>query len=153
LVATGKVVLTLTDFTSYVRTLVVVPHNHLTSFPVLRKKRMSTSHGLDSFRQHYGTWLTAVAPLLEAGEFKQNFAPSLCVRCSNAPWTPLRRPVAASTVALVSTGGFYHHRLQAPCGAVHIDGDTSFDPRAAIPGELYSLSSTWDGEIAYQRET
>jgi D-proline reductase (dithiol) PrdB len=85
---------------------------------------MSTE--LDSFRQRYGTWFTTVKPLLEAGEFKQAFATYPFVRYSDTPWAPLRRPVAASTLALVSTGGFYLKGRQPPFDAANIEGDTSF---------------------------
>jgi hypothetical protein len=117
---------------------------------------MSTSHGLDSFRPHSGTWCTTMKPLLEAGEFKQACVTYPCVRCSSAPRTPLRRPVAASTVALGSAGGFYHTRLQAPFDAanVFVPGPyASVAPRAEIPDVRYSLPYTWDGEITYKRET
>jgi D-proline reductase (dithiol) PrdB len=41
------------------------------------------------------------------------------------PWAPVRKPIAASTVALVTTAGV-HHREQPPYDVHDRDGDPSF---------------------------
>jgi hypothetical protein len=78
---------------------------------------MSTQRALGSFCQQNGTWLTTEQPLLEAGAFKQAFAPSPFVRCSDTPWTPFQRLVSAGMAALGSTGGLYPQSVQAPFDA------------------------------------
>src|SRR5207244_11884437 len=50
------------------------------------------------------------------------------------PWTPLRRPVASATVALVATGGV-HLRTDPPFNP-HGDGGFRAIPRTAEPGDL-----------------
>ncbi len=42
------------------------------------------------------------------------------------PWTPLARPLAQSTIALVTTCGFYRADTQLPFAAWHDLGDASF---------------------------
>ncbi|GIX48245.1 MAG: hypothetical protein KatS3mg131_2456 [Candidatus Tectimicrobiota bacterium] len=81
---------------------------------------------LTRFRQQYGAWLAAARPLLEAGDFKRAFATYPFLRYADAPWTPLRRPLAQSTLALVTTGGLYLQGQQPPFNAAHIEGDTSY---------------------------
>jgi D-proline reductase (dithiol) PrdB len=87
---------------------------------------MTTQHALETFRHHYGAWLTTVKPLLESGDFQHAFATYPFVRCTDTPWTPLRQPVSASRVALVSTGGFYIQDSQAPFDAANVEGDPSY---------------------------
>jgi D-proline reductase (dithiol) PrdB len=43
----------------------------------------------------------------------------------DVPWAPVRRPLAAATIALVTTGGV-HHRTQPPYDMNDHDGDPSF---------------------------
>lgn len=44
---------------------------------------------------------------------------------AEVPWAPVRKPLAASTIALVTTAGL-HHRDQAPFDMHDHDGDPSF---------------------------
>ena len=44
---------------------------------------------------------------------------------SGVPWVPVRKPLSASTVALVTTAGI-HHRNQTPYNMHDHDGDPSF---------------------------
>lgn len=48
------------------------------------------------------------------------------VRNDTAPWTPLARPLAQSTIALVSTCGLYRMDTQVPFDAWNDLGDPSF---------------------------
>lgn len=43
-----------------------------------------------------------------------------------APWTPLRKPIASSALALVSTCGAYRKGIDCPFDAVNFYGDPSF---------------------------
>jgi D-proline reductase (dithiol) PrdB len=67
---------------------------------------------------------------------------------SDIPWTPLRRPIAESTVALVSTGGV-HLRIDPP---FDLNGDGSFRviPRAATAGDLQISHRAYDRRDALQ---
>src|SRR5467141_5032648 len=58
------------------------------------------------------------------------------------PWTPLRRPLAQSTVALISTGGV-HLRSDRP---FNLNGDPTFRviPKAAPPADLAISHQTYD---------
>jgi D-proline reductase (dithiol) PrdB len=58
------------------------------------------------------------------------------------PWTPLRRPVASATVALVATGGV-HLRTDPP---FNLNGDGGFRaiPRTAEPGDLQITHQAYD---------
>ena len=48
------------------------------------------------------------------------------VICDAAPWSPLTKPLAESTIALVSTCGLYRLDTQAPFDAWNDLGDPSF---------------------------
>jgi len=58
------------------------------------------------------------------------------------PWTPLRKPLSASTVVLVTTGGV-HLRRDRP---FHLKGDSSFRviPKDARPGDLAISHQAYD---------
>jgi D-proline reductase (dithiol) PrdB len=58
------------------------------------------------------------------------------------PWTPLREPVSASTVVLVTTGGV-HLRRDRP---FHLNSDSSFRviPKDARPGDLAISHQAYD---------
>ena len=58
------------------------------------------------------------------------------------PWTPLRRPVASATVALVATGGV-HLRTDPPFNP-HGDGGFRAIPRNAEPGDLQITHQAYD---------
>lgn len=84
------------------------------------------TQNIAQFRQQYGPWLTAVKPLLEAGAFQQAFATYPFLHPATVPWTSLSRPIAACTVALVTTGGVYLKASQEPFDAANIEGDMSY---------------------------
>lgn len=58
------------------------------------------------------------------------------------PWTPLRNPLAESTVALISTGGV-HLRRDPP---FHLNGDSTYRviPADAQPGDLAISHQAYD---------
>ncbi len=57
-----------------------------------------------------------------ASRFIRSYAPW---ESEDIPWTPLTKPLARCTVALVTTGGV-HHRDQQPFNMNDADGDASF---------------------------
>jgi D-proline reductase (dithiol) PrdB len=58
------------------------------------------------------------------------------------PWTPLRRPVAEATVALVSTAGV--HLATDPPFDIRGDGSFRVIPRDAVPGDLVLTHPAYD---------
>jgi D-proline reductase (dithiol) PrdB len=58
------------------------------------------------------------------------------------PWTPLRRPVASATVALVATGGV--HLRRDPPFDPHGDGGFRAIPGTAEPGDLQITHQAYD---------
>lgn len=91
-----------------------------------QKTLVPETQNIAQFCQQYGPWLTAVKPLLKAGAFQQAFATYPFLHPTTVPWTPLSRPIAACTVALVTTGGLYLKASQEPFDAVNIEGDMSY---------------------------
>ncbi len=80
-------------------------------------------------RERFSDWVT--------GKSHQDFVD---VRNSQVHFTPLRKPVAESTVALVSTGGI-RLRSQRPFDLLKPDGDWTFRP---IPSDTSGLDLTID---------
>jgi D-proline reductase (dithiol) PrdB len=57
-----------------------------------------------------------------AKRFLQSYSPDAT---EGVPWTPMRKSLSESTVALVTTGGV-HHRDQAPFNMMDKNGDPSY---------------------------
>jgi D-proline reductase (dithiol) PrdB len=63
-----------------------------------------------------------------------------------APWTPLRKPIARSILALVSTCGAYRKGIDCPFDAANFYGDPSFKeiPNATTPENLDFAHTHYD---------
>jgi D-proline reductase (dithiol) PrdB len=63
-----------------------------------------------------------------------------------APWTPLRKPIARSILALVSTCGAYRKGIDCPFDAANFYGDPSFKeiPNATTPEKLDFAHTHYD---------
>jgi D-proline reductase (dithiol) PrdB len=63
-----------------------------------------------------------------------------------APWTPLRKPIARSILALVSTCGAYRKEIDCPFDAANFYGDPSFKeiPNATTPEKLDFAHTHYD---------
>lgn len=68
-------------------------------------------------------------------EFYSDFTPYRWTENPSAPWTPLRKPVAESRVALIGSGGVYY-RGQVPFKYGRDDLSFREIPLDAAPGDL-----------------
>jgi hypothetical protein len=86
----------------------------------------------------FGRWISKVIALPQLRK----------LTAGKIPWTPLRKPLAESTVALISTGGV-HLRSDHP---FNLNGDPSFRviPRRVQPDELTISHQAYDRTDAFK---
>lgn len=85
---------------------------------------------LGAFRSRYAAWWPDARPLIERHEYAVAFKTYPWPTFTTAPWTPVTKPLAASRVGVVTTGGLYHAGGEPPFDAHAPDGDWGF---RAIP--------------------
>ena len=93
---------------------------------------------IEAFQAAYPRWLEQARPFLEAADWKSSFRDFPYVKNADSPWTPLKKPLAESRVAMLTTAGLYLKDDHAPFTAGDIEGDASFRelPEAASSGRL-----------------
>lgn len=90
----------------------------------------SDARWIAEFRARYQAWWPAAKPLIAAHDFAAAFKTYPWPTFADAPWTPVAKPLAASTVAVVTTGGLYRPGMEPPFDADALEGDTGY---RAIP--------------------
>jgi glycine/betaine/sarcosine/D-proline reductase family selenoprotein B len=88
---------------------------------------------LAAFRARYDPWWAEAAPLVAAHDYAQAFKGYPWPAFAEAPWAPVRKPLAESRVAVVTTAGLYRPGLDQPFLGEAPEGDFGF---RAIPGEV-----------------
>lgn len=102
------------------------------------------------FRMRYAEWWETAMPLLERHEYAAAFKTYPRPSVGETPWTPLRKPLAESRLAVVTTAGLYRPGLDQPFTGEAPDGDYTW---RAIPlgTDLASLATAhthFDTEVA-----
>jgi D-proline reductase (dithiol) PrdB len=78
---------------------------------------------LPEFRVRYAEWWAAARPLLERHEYAAAFRAYPRPAVGDPPWAPVRKPLAASRVAVVTTAGLYRPGIDGPFAGEAPDGD------------------------------
>ncbi len=99
-----------------------------------------------SYAERYREWIARARPLLEAAQWKDAFTGYPYVVNDAAPFTPLRRPLAACTVVPVTSGGLYLPAGQEPFDAPNPEGDRSYRtlPTRLAPADLAVAHGHYD---------
>lgn len=85
---------------------------------------------LGEFRSRFAAWWPEAQPLLDRHEYPTAFKTYPWPTFTTTPWTPVTKPVAASRIGVVTTGGLYRAGHEPPFDGHAPDGDWSF---RAIP--------------------
>ena len=88
---------------------------------------------IDEFRARYADWWPEARPLIEHHDYATAFKTYPWPAFSTAPWTPVTKPLAASRVGVVTTGGLYRAGVDAPFDGGALEGDWSF---RSIPADV-----------------
>jgi D-proline reductase (dithiol) PrdB len=81
---------------------------------------------IDEFRARYADWWPEAQPMIERHDYATAFKTYPWPAFSTAPWTPVTKPLAASRVGVVTTGGLYRAGVDAPFDGGAPEGDWSF---------------------------
>ena len=88
---------------------------------------------IDEFRARYADWWPEAQPMIERHDYATAFKTYPWPAFSTAPWTPVTKPLAASRVGVVTTGGLYRAGVDAPFDGGAPEGDWSF---RSIPADV-----------------
>lgn len=88
---------------------------------------------IPAFRAKYADWWLDAKPLLERHDYAAAFKGYPWPTFTDTPWTPMTKPLAASRVALLTTGGLYRPGMDRPFDAGAPDGDSGC---RAIPRDV-----------------
>lgn len=83
----------------------------------------SDARWLAKFRSDYATWWPAARPLIAQHQYGPAFKTYPWPTFGDAPWTPLAKPVAQSTAAVVTTGGLYRPGVDPAFDGEALEGD------------------------------
>ena len=110
----------------------------------------SDARWLEEFRTRYATWWPEARPLITEHQYGPAFKTYPWPTFSDTPWTPLGKPVAQSTVAVVTTGGLYRPGVDLPFDGDALEGDWGFRvlPRDADLGGLAIAHPHFPHEVA-----
>lgn len=102
------------------------------------------------FRSRYAAWWPGAASLLAAHDYSAAFKAYPWPSFADTPWAPVARPLGASRVAVVTTGGLYRPGTDAPFDADALDGDVSFReiPRGTAIATLAIAHPHFPHEVA-----
>jgi D-proline reductase (dithiol) PrdB len=88
-----------------------------------------------AFQERYPAWLERARAMLEASDFKGAFAADYpYVVNAEAPWTPPRKPLAQSRLAVLTTAGLYVKGEQPRFRDADVEGDWTF---RELPGDAW----------------
>jgi D-proline reductase (dithiol) PrdB len=88
---------------------------------------------IDAFRARYADWWPEAQPMIERHDYATAFKTYPWPAFSTAPWTPVTKPLAASRVGVVTTGGLYRAGVDTPFDGGAPAGDWSF---RSIPADV-----------------
>ncbi len=99
-----------------------------------------------SYAERYAEWLERARPLLDARQWREAFNGYPYVVNEDAPFTPLRRPLAESTVAPITSGGLYLPASQQPFDEPNPEGDQSYRvlPTTLAQGDIAVAHGHYD---------
>jgi D-proline reductase (dithiol) PrdB len=96
---------------------------------------------IPDFRSRYAAWWPGAAPLIEEHDYASAFKSYPWPAFTETPWTPLTKPLAASRIGVVTTGGLYRAGHDLPFDGKAPDGDWSFRGLpAAVPIQTLAIS-------------
>jgi D-proline reductase (dithiol) PrdB len=81
---------------------------------------------IDEFRARYADWWPEAQPMIERHDYATAFKTYPWPAFPPAPGTPVTKPLAASRVGVVTTGGLYRAGVDAPFDGGAPEGDWSF---------------------------
>ena len=93
----------------------------------------SDARWLAEFRSQYAAWWPEAHPLIAQHQYGPAFKTYPWPTFREAPWTPLGKPVAQSSLAVVTTGGLYRPGVDLPFDGDALEGDWGF---RALPREV-----------------
>ncbi|MBI2217087.1 MAG: hypothetical protein HYU51_07305 [Candidatus Rokubacteria bacterium] len=110
----------------------------------------SDASWIPGFHARFEPWWVEARPLVAQHQYAAAFRTYPWPTFADAPWTPLAKPLAESTVALVTTGGFYRRGVDVPFDAEGLEGDPSFRaiPHATDPATLAIAHAHYPHDVA-----
>jgi D-proline reductase (dithiol) PrdB len=96
---------------------------------------------LEEFRTRYTAWWPTAKPLIERHDYSAAFKTYPWPVFATAPWTPVTRPLRASRIGVVTTGGLYRAGVDGPFDGHAPEGDVSFRTLPAdVPIQRLSIA-------------
>jgi D-proline reductase (dithiol) PrdB len=86
----------------------------------------SDARWIAEFRTRFEPWWAEARGFIARHEYAQAFRAYPWPTFSESPWTPLAKPLAECTVAVVTTGGLYRRGVDVPFDGEAPEGDPSF---------------------------
>ncbi len=88
---------------------------------------------LAEFRSQYAAWWSEAQPLIAQHQYAPAFKTYPWPTFRQTPWAPLGKPVAQSTLAVVTTGGLYRPGVDPAFDGEALEGDWGF---RALPRDV-----------------
>lgn len=79
-----------------------------------------------SYAERYNTWISRARPQIEAEQWSEAFSGYPYIVNTEAPFTPLSRPLAECMIVPITSGGLYLRGSQEPFDASNPEGDQSY---------------------------
>ncbi len=79
-----------------------------------------------AYAERYRGWIARARPLLAAKQWREGFAGYPYMVNEEAPFTPLKRPLATCTIVPITSGGLYLRATQDPFDEPNPEGDQSY---------------------------
>ncbi len=92
----------------------------------------SDARWIADFRARYGAWWAESGHLIEQHDYAAGFKTYPWPSFTEAPWTPVAKPLGKSRIAVVTTGGLYRPGADLPFDGKAAEGDWGF---RALPAE------------------
>ena len=106
------------------------------------------SRWIDEFRARYADWWPEAQPMIERHDYATAFKTYAWPAFTTAPWTPVTKPLAASRVGVVTTGGLYRAGVDAPFDGGAPEGDWTFRSIAAdVPIQTLAMHRLIAGSV------
>ncbi len=103
-----------------------------------------------AFRDRYAEWWAGAEALIAEHDYSAAFKTYPWLSFAETPWTPVRKPLAESRVAVVTTGGLYRPGLDEPFRTAAPEGDVSYReiPRGTAIAMLAIAHAHFPHEVA-----
>ena len=107
---------------------------------------------VEKFKGAYDKWVRESLPDYQAGKMSEILKKYPFVVTDDIPWTPYKGAPSEQTFAIVTSGGLYLKKNQAPYDTVSIHGDTSFRelPKTVRQEDLGIAHAHYDHSLAEQ---